>query len=499
MDAKDAELLMGVNILLLLSLLKRRIAARAKKKFRFWVRQVLRERETYGAFHTLFNELRLFDREYFFRLIWMTPERFEHLLSIVGPFITHYCRSRRPISASERLCLCLRVVMIEVVLRDWRSDAVQAEDGALSNLRQVGSNSCKVANLNEERIISHNQASFKNVYPAPYEASKTTKYTNPGYVSCTLITTTAFMAGSSSTLQTATQEMPLNIFSTFVGPPTTGKSQALKACAISPMESVTAEADSASPVIQKCTSSGMIKTVADIKRGFFFSAEIYEVLFKLLKSDEENATCDVQALCQLFSEEEASYRYATEKKREIAANTPFCISGATQIPFAARLVALLDQENGLLDRFLITFSKCLRPTPNQTSQAIEALKESALSSINDVFAEIARLHLYRSTYTLNQEAKETMNTVNEEFITEVNEAMLEGTTPPKTKKIDIILRVAAALHIFNHVTAELLQRRKPTQPADEIEHSTLLCAIDYVAWTESQKEIFVEVSNLKSF
>ena len=38
----------------------------------------------------------------------MTPERFEHLLSIVGPYITHHCRSRRPISASERLCLCLR-------------------------------------------------------------------------------------------------------------------------------------------------------------------------------------------------------------------------------------------------------------------------------------------------------------------------------------------------------------------------------------------------------
>ncbi|PFX14489.1 hypothetical protein AWC38_SpisGene21343 [Stylophora pistillata] len=285
------------------------------------------------------------------------------------------------------------------------------------------------------------------------------------------------------------------LYSIFVGPPTTGKSQVIKECAISPMESVTAEADSASPVIQKYTSSGMIKPVAHIKRGFLLSAEIYDVLFKLLKSDEENATGDVQALCQLFSGEEASYRYATEKSREVAANTPFFISGATQIPFAARLVALLDQGNGLLDRFLITFPKCLRPAPYQTSQAIESLKESALSSlssIGDVFVEIARLHLSHSTYTLNQEAKETMNTVNEEFITEVNEAMLEGTTPPKTKKIDIILRVAAALHIFNHVTAELLQRRKPTQPADEIEHSTLLCAIDYVAWTESQKEIFVE-------
>ena len=43
--------------------------------------------------------------------------------------------------------------------------------------------------------------------------------TNPGYVSSTLITTTAFMAGTATTLKTATQEMPLNIYSIFVGPP----------------------------------------------------------------------------------------------------------------------------------------------------------------------------------------------------------------------------------------------------------------------------------------
>ena len=137
--------------------------------------------------------------------------------------------------------------------------------------------------------------------------------TNPGYVSSCLITTTAFIAGSTTTLTASTQEMPLNIYSIFVGHPTTGKSQAIKECAISPMTAITAEADSSSPVIQKCTSSGLIKTVADNNRGFLLSAEIYDVLFKLLKSDAENTTGDVQALCQLFSGEEASYRYATEK------------------------------------------------------------------------------------------------------------------------------------------------------------------------------------------
>ena len=71
------------------------------------------------------------------------------------------------------------------------------------------------------------------------------------------------------------------------------------------MTTLTAEADSRSPVIKKCTSSGLIKTAADKSRGRLLSGEIYDVLFKLLKSDEENATSDVQALCQLFSREEA--------------------------------------------------------------------------------------------------------------------------------------------------------------------------------------------------
>ena len=170
--------------------------------------------------------------------------------------------------------------------------------------------------------------------------------TNLGYVSTSLITTTSFIAGSASTLVTTTQEMPLNLYSIFVGPPTTGKSQAIKECAVSPMTAVVTETDSSSPVIQKCTSSGLIKTIADNKKGFLLSGEIYDVLFKLLKSDEETATGDVKVLCQLFSGEEACYRYATEKTRKISTSTPFSTLGATQVPFATRLVTLMDQGHG---------------------------------------------------------------------------------------------------------------------------------------------------------
>ena len=82
------------------------------------------------------------------------------------------------------------------------------------------------------------------------------------------------MAGIATTLKTATQHMPLNIYSIFVGPPTTGRSQAIKECAISPMASIMAEADSASPVIQKCTLSGQRTSRRQQQRVPFVSRDL---------------------------------------------------------------------------------------------------------------------------------------------------------------------------------------------------------------------------------
>ena len=46
------------------------------------------------------------------------------------------------------------------------------------------------------------------------------------------------------------------------------------------------------------------------------------------------------------------------------------------------------------------------------------------------------------------------------------------------------------------VASQLLHQTQPTPPTEEIERTTLLSAIDYVTWAESQKEIFVEISIL---
>ena len=76
---------------------------------RFWVRKIFQERKKYGLYHILTDELRLFDKEYFFRFVRMTPQRFEHLLSLVGPHLQRTTtKMREPISPAETLVLTLR-------------------------------------------------------------------------------------------------------------------------------------------------------------------------------------------------------------------------------------------------------------------------------------------------------------------------------------------------------------------------------------------------------
>ena len=73
---------------------------------KFWARKIFQERKRCGPQHILTDELRLFDKEYFVR---MTPQRFEHLLPLVGPYLQRpTTKMRKPISPAERLVLTLR-------------------------------------------------------------------------------------------------------------------------------------------------------------------------------------------------------------------------------------------------------------------------------------------------------------------------------------------------------------------------------------------------------
>lgn len=98
--------------LLLILLLVRRRRRRRLRQRRFWVRNIFQTRRTRGEFHSLVDEMRLGDHQSFYRYFHMSPQRFNHLLSLVGPTITLQTTNfREPIPAGERLAITLRYLV----------------------------------------------------------------------------------------------------------------------------------------------------------------------------------------------------------------------------------------------------------------------------------------------------------------------------------------------------------------------------------------------------
>ncbi|XP_065584575.1 uncharacterized protein LOC136043591, partial [Artemia franciscana] len=76
---------------------------------RWWVRPVLRKRETDGAFSKLVQDLEKQDPQWYFEYLRMTPTKFKELLAIVKSKIEKkHTNWRRPISAATRLALTIR-------------------------------------------------------------------------------------------------------------------------------------------------------------------------------------------------------------------------------------------------------------------------------------------------------------------------------------------------------------------------------------------------------
>jgi len=119
--------------------------------------------------------------------------------------------------------------------------------------------------------------------------------TSVGYLIPSLLSTTAFVASTGSTIK-HNHEIPFNLYLIFVGPPSTGKSQALKEGAQLPITTLIESEDLNNFLLDKCTSSGLAKTLSTNGMGFVVSPELFDLLNKLLKSDDENATGDAQLL-----------------------------------------------------------------------------------------------------------------------------------------------------------------------------------------------------------
>ena len=58
-----------------------------EKVKKFWIRSIFNERKLKGEFHTLLQDFKLFDSEYFLKQFRIPPTKLEELLSWIAPKI----------------------------------------------------------------------------------------------------------------------------------------------------------------------------------------------------------------------------------------------------------------------------------------------------------------------------------------------------------------------------------------------------------------------------
>ena len=82
--------------------------AKAKTKRKFWISELDLKRSLLGAYNSTFFLARENDRFTFFKYTRMSPQRFDHLQSLIRPKIEKEYKVCPPISAEERLAATLR-------------------------------------------------------------------------------------------------------------------------------------------------------------------------------------------------------------------------------------------------------------------------------------------------------------------------------------------------------------------------------------------------------
>ena len=99
---------------------RRRRLYKKKQIKRFWRRSIFRDRKLHSEYYTLYLDLRNEDREFHYRYLRMSKERFDHLLSMVRDKITKKdTQLRESITAEERLIITLRYLASGMAQQDF--------------------------------------------------------------------------------------------------------------------------------------------------------------------------------------------------------------------------------------------------------------------------------------------------------------------------------------------------------------------------------------------
>ncbi|CAB4027166.1 Hypothetical predicted protein [Paramuricea clavata] len=203
--------------------------------------------------------------------------------------------------------------------------------------------------------------------------------TSIDYLSPTILATISYLlTRAKATISSVNYVQPTNLYTIFVGYPGTGKSSAIEYGCLKPMENVLQD-DTKGCLLDRTTSSGLVKHLAKNGAAFMVYPEVSDVLNKLLKSNEETCSGDTMLLCKRFSRERMSFHYATEDTREIDAKNPFSILGL------------------------------LCPKSHEIEESIANLTTKPIDDLQEVYKMIVEFHSNNGVkYNLDEEAETAM-------------------------------------------------------------------------------------------
>ena len=89
-----------------------------------------------------------------------------------------------------------------------------------------------------------------------------------------------------------------------------------------------------------------------------------------------------------------------------------------------------------------------------------------------------------------------LDSFEEDHIKSVNESIQEGVPPPKSKRVDLLKRIAVSLHVLTYTLSDLICGRKPRAISKDIDLVMVEKALLLLDYAESQKQLVIDVSSL---
>ena len=87
-----------------------------------------------------------------------------------------------------------------------------------------------------------------------------------------------------------------------------------------------------------------------------------------------------------------------------------------------------------------------------------------------------------------------LDSFEEDYIKSVNESIEEGVPPPKSKRVDLLKRIAVCLYILTYTLSHLICGRKPRAISKDTDLEMVEKALLLLEYAESQKQLVIDVS-----